>query len=287
MLQKLTPIVSFLLAVVIGVVCIKISLNGMPTGIKELWAIGFGQVTGKNLSPLKTSLAGGVILANLPQLLLSYLYLAFNALCTTMFMAKEWSSYAHRRKPLRVTAPIGKQRETYWLNLPFRYGIPMQILASLFHWLTSSSIFLVRIVVLDYGPRLPLRTISTNGFSPIAIILATSLGILIAIIGFITGRFKFSSAMPVAASCSAVISAACHPAAEDTNASVLPVQWGAVTHGKRGGDCLAEMSADLRVPSGGLDPDGSPVERSAEDSVGHCTFSSLPVEEPIDGRLYA
>ncbi|KAF3001562.1 hypothetical protein E8E13_009862 [Curvularia kusanoi] len=255
--------ILFAIAVIFGAVCMALSLKGMPSDFKGLWAIGFGQITGQNLLSLDNSFAGGVMIANLPQVMLSYLYLTFNALCTTMFMAREWSTYACTRKPLRVTAPVGEQRSTYWLNMPFRYGIPMQVMALLFHWLTSQSIFLVRMIVLDARSREPNRIISTNGFSPVAIILATCLGILIAIIGFVIGRLRFSSAMPVAASCSAVISAACHPLIEDTSASVKAVQWGAVTHGQRRG-----------------------VSKS-EDLVGHCTFSSLPVVEPMIGHSYA
>ena len=273
-----------------------LSLQGMPSDLKGLWAIGFGQITGSNLLSVNTNFAGGVMMANLPQVLLSYLYLAFNALCTQMFMAEEWSTYACERKSLRVTAPVGQQRSTYWLNMPFRYAVPMQIMALLFHWLTSQSIFLVRMVVLDYKSRMPNRTISTNGFSPVAIILATCLGILIAIVGIAMGRLRLSSAMPVAASCSAVISAACHPPAEDTDASVSAVQWGAVTHGQRGGDCPANMSATPDLPLVDSSADAFSTNQTSslhsepdkiEELVGHCTFSSLSVDEPIAGHLYA
>ncbi|KAJ8107251.1 hypothetical protein OPT61_g8998 [Boeremia exigua] len=290
--------VSFIVAILFGSLCIKRSLDSMPTDIKGLWAVGFGESTGKNLLALNTNLTGGIIVANLPQVVLSYLYLAFNALSTTMLMAQEWSTYAHAQKPLRVTTPKGKQRDTYWLNMPFRYGIPLQILALSFHWLTSQSIFLVRIVVTDFKTRQQTRIISTNGFSPVAIILATSLGILIATIGLAAGSFKFPSAIPVAACCSAVISAACHPLAEDVDASTLPVQWGAVSHGIRGGDCPANMSAALPLSSAASGPEEPRVELAdreslhgesdeVEDQVGHCTFSSRPVEEPQAGYLYA
>ncbi|OSS51456.1 hypothetical protein B5807_04021 [Epicoccum nigrum] len=252
----------------------------MPSDLKGLWAIGFG----------------GVMMANLPQVLLSYLYLAFNALYMQMFMAEEWCTYACERKSLRVTAPVGQQRSTYWLNMPFRYAVPMQVMALLFHWLTSQSIFLVRMGVLNYKSRMPDRTISTNGFSPVAIILATCLGILIAFIGIVIGRLRLSNAMPVAASCSAVISAACHPPAEDTEASVSAVQWGVVTHGQRGGNCPANMSATPDLPLVDSSASVLPLKQSGsihsepdkiEEPVGHCTFSSLPVDEPIAGHLYA
>lgn len=165
------------------------------------------------------------------------------------------------RKPLRVTSPIGQQRSTYWLNVPFRYAIPMTVMSGLFHWLASQSIFLVQITVLNAFTREAYRKISTCGFSPMAIILCAVLGTIIAIGGFAIGRFRYAPGMPVAGSCSAAISAACHPMPEDTEASTLPVQWGAVSHGERRDD--------------------------DKPSVGHCTFSSFPVEVPRRGRFYA
>lgn len=62
--------------------------------------------------------------------------------------------------------------------------------------------------------------------------------------------------MPLIGSCSAAISAACHPLQNDPDASLLPVMWGAVA-----------------------------VE--SEDAVGHCCFSSLEVSPPVDGKVYA
>ena len=88
-------------------------MDGMPKDPRKLFKVGFGTVTGNNLLSMNTSLIGGILLANLPQALLSYIYLAFNALYTNMFVGQEWSSYKDTRKSLRVTAPIGEQRDTY------------------------------------------------------------------------------------------------------------------------------------------------------------------------------
>lgn len=267
MVLKLT-LSSYFVAVIAGIVFMAKSLAGMPKDPVKLWKIGFGSVSGSNLLNMGTALMGGVLLANLPQAMLSYLYLAFNALYTNMFVAKEWSTYYNNRKPLRVTSPIGQQRGTYWLNVPFRYAVPMTVVSGLFHWLASQSIFLVRITVTKYYPQDGSRIvdegerISTCGYSPSAIILTFVTGSVIAIGGILMGRYlKYPPGMPMAASCSAAISAACHPPPEDDQASLLPVQWGAVTHGE-------------------TRPDG-------KEPVGHCTFSSLPVERPIMERLYA
>lgn len=63
--------------------------------------------------------------------------------------------------------------------------------------------------------------------------------------------------MPLAFSCSAATSAACHPPPEDVDAALLPVMWGAVR---------AE--------------DGDGV-------VAHCCFTSKEVAQPISGQIYA
>jgi hypothetical protein len=255
-------------ALITGIVFITMSMDGMPKSPIELLKMGFGTVNGNNLLSIGTSIMGGVLLANLPQALLSYLYLAFNALYTNMFVAREWSSFIEERKPLRVTSPRGQQRSTYWLNVPFRYAVPMTIVSGTFHWLASQSIFMVQITVTEtLSGSLerwinPEQQISTCGYSPSAIILTTVLGSVIAIGGVLLGRYRtYAAGMPLAGSCSAAISAACHPLVEDEDASLKPVQWGAVVQGTVKGD--------------------------GTETVGHCTFTSLPVEYPISGRLYA
>jgi hypothetical protein len=136
------------------------SLRGMPHSASGLWKVGFGTVNSNNLMNITVSLIGGVLFANTPQALLSYLYLAYNALYTNLFVAHGFTSYMHERKALRVTAPRGKQRDTYWLNVPFRYAIPMTVMSGLFHWLASQSIFMVQITITN-DQRFPARQIST------------------------------------------------------------------------------------------------------------------------------
>lgn len=258
----LTSFCRYTAAIMCGFVFIARSLVGMPRDPAGLWNIGFGSLKGNNLLNLPTSLMGGVLLANLPQAVLSYLYLAFNALYTNMFVAREWSTYTTEHKPLRVTSPLGEQRDTYWLNVPFRYAIPMTGVSGLFHWLASQSIFMVQISVTDHRSRKITGQISTCGYSPFAIIFTTVVGSVIALGGIIMARLRYPAGMPIAGSCSAAISAACHPPPKDVDASILPVQWGAVSH-------------------------GGPGEASGRAAVGHCTFTSVPVEFPIEGRLYA
>ncbi|KAK4993546.1 hypothetical protein LTR66_005998 [Elasticomyces elasticus] len=246
-------------AITLAGYAISRSLENQPANIKQLWATGLGTLNGNNLLSMDTSVIGGVVLANVPQAVLSYLYLMFNALYTCMLVAEEWTHYFHSRKPLRVTSPVGQQRSTYWLHLPFTYAIPLTVTSGLLHWLASQSIFMVQISMLSES-RDPGSTtrISTCGYSPVAIILTTVVVSLIVITGIVTGMRKYRIGMTLASSCSAAISAACHPPEGDVDASVLPVQWGVV---------------------GG--------KTSALGSVGHCTFTSWDVSMPVRGKLYA
>lgn len=82
-----------------------------------------------------------VILPNIPQLLLSFAYFAYNALYTRLLAESEWQSFSTGYRPLRVTHPQGEQCSTHRLQLPYRYSIPLLITSILLHWITSNAIF--------------------------------------------------------------------------------------------------------------------------------------------------
>lgn len=106
----------------------------------------------------------------------------------------------------------------------------------------------------DEGHILPPNSIiSTCGYSPGAIVFTMVVGGVIALATVATGLRRYATGMPLSATCSGAISAACHPPADDVDAAVQPVQWGVV---------------------------------SIEDGVGHCSFSSKMVAPPIPGQRY-
>ncbi|KAI4211008.1 MAG: hypothetical protein LQ351_006128 [Letrouitia transgressa] len=195
---------------------------------------GFGNAVGNNILAIKFSLPIAVVHANLPQTLISYIYVFFNWLYTCMYSGYEWAKYAEHRRTLRVTSLVGKQRG---------------ILA----WLASQSFFVVQIRILEHGSQ-TIDLISSCGYSPGAVVLAIIVGTLIFLGAVIMGLREYPTGIPLAATCSAGISAACHAPADDVDASVLPVQWGVV---------------------------------SVKDGIGHCAFSSKVVAPPIPGHVYA
>ena len=202
-----------------------------------------------------TGLHLSILLANSPQVLLSFLFLTYNGLFTCMLLGHEWSSYAHVRKPLRVTSPAGSQRSTYRLQLPYKYGIPLLVLSGTLHWLVSQSIFLARVDWYEDGmlDQYSYDSISTVGYSCIAIITVIALGGIVVIIGILHGFRRYKPGIPLAASCSAAISAACHRPNEDVDAPYKPVMWGAV---------------------------------KSKNPIGHCCFTSFEVTKPVKGQKY-
>ena len=201
-----------------------------------------------------TGLHFSILISNSPQVLLSFLYLTYNGLFTCMLMGHEWSGYAHVRKPLRVTSPAGSQRSTYRLQLPYKYGLPLLVLSGTLHWLVSQSIFIIHINWYKDGV-LNLHTQSDSfGYSFIAIIALVTLGGIMLLIGIFYGFRRYKPGMPLAGSCSAAISAACHRPNDDVDAQFKPVMWGAV---------------------------------ESSNPIGHCCFTSFEVTKPVKGQVYA
>lgn len=188
-------------------------------------------------------------IANAGQLVLSFCYLAINSECTAMAGAAEWNSLASSRKGLRVTKPVGQQRDTYFLQLPYRWSLPLTISSGGLHWLLSQSIFLVRIDTYDRDSKLIIggegesRSRSACGFSGTSWIAMTlCFFILVGTVGLI-GRKKIKVRIPFAASCSLVISAACHTPRDDQGAHYRPLRWGVVEKGMYEGKMHCSLSS--------------------------------------------
>ncbi|EGD93019.1 hypothetical protein TESG_00576 [Trichophyton tonsurans CBS 112818] len=238
--------------------------NKMGIWTADLQALDFRTLISTNFWP--TSLIANTLIANLPQLVYSLIYFAYNGILTAMTMSAEWSQYATQRKGLRVSAaPNAAQRSKYFLSLPYRYAIPLMTTTGILHWLISQSFFLVGIEAYDHNlQRDPASDISVCGYSPIAIVCSISLGtaMIFCLVGL--GFKRFKSGMPVVGSCSLAIAAACFPdpgtydpekqAGSTPDMVCLALKWGVVL--------------------------------SEESSVGHCAFSSKDVTMPVDGEVY-
>ena len=155
-----------------------------------------------------------------------------------MVMTAECNDFALHRKTLRISQPRGKQRSTYYLQLPYRYAIPLMIMCGVLHWLISQSLFLVELLVqgLD-GKRKPDNDITACGWSPVALLFVLLLGglMLLALL-LVGGLRRYSVEMPIMRSHSLRISAACHPpkkeGCEEEEVALQPIQYGVVEDGE-------------------------------------------------------
>jgi len=131
-------------------------------------------------------------------------------------------------------------------------------LSGLLHWLTSQSIFLARIEILDPLGKTTPASRSTMGYSCIAVIFVLMLSILALLTAAGMGYRPFAAETTTVSSCSAAISAACHVWGEDLEEIVgKKVRWGDVA-------ILASLGAR------------------------HLTFSSEEgVRKPVFGEVYA
>ena len=258
---------------VVAIIVILALLGAATTSIKanngSITDVGFGAsvhveaiISGWAIELINPELQvlASVLIANLPQLILSFIYLNINTLYTTFWLAQEWNQFSIERKSLRVSNPKGEQRSTHFLQLPYKVSVPLILGSAILHWLVSQSIFLAVVARYNVSGALESATaISSCGFSPeamIAVVLAAT-----ALLGSIilAGRRTFTTNMPLALSSSAAISAACHPPPWDVDAHLKPVLWG-------------EVSTSISSKNSG---------------VGHCSFSSGPVEHVQDGKRYA
>lgn len=181
----------------------------------------------------------------------------YNGLFTCMLLGDEWNAFAFRRQPLRVTVPVGDQQSKYYLTIPYPYAIPVLILSGTFHWIISESLFLVRITAVNHQQVYD-DSVSSIGLSSIVCFL------MLAFMN-IKAFQKYKPGIPLVGSCSAAISAACHPPRREEDVASKPVQWGVV---QGAGESIGAW-------------------KNKDKDFGHCSFSSLPTAPPIPGRYYA
>ena len=150
--------------------------------------------------------------------------------------------------------------ESYITNRRAAKHLPFATTVSI-RYSVSQSTFLARVNVIDSTEaEVPGVGISTCGYSPMAMIVIIILGSIVVLLGIFNGFRKARGGMPLAGSCSAAISAACHPPEADVDASLKRVMWGVV----------AEESFKYKG-----------------ESVGHCSFTSFKVERRLWEKLYA
>ncbi|PTD06335.1 hypothetical protein FCULG_00011779 [Fusarium culmorum] len=174
-----------------------------------------------------------VLMANLPQLLLSITYFIYNNMFTYLCTEKEWNSHSGAFKPLRVSQPKGQQRSTYRLQLPYRYSIPLMIVSTSMHWFVSKAIYVFvaeggyyelgqlaatssTLSTDDLGTGLSKDAYVDVGYSTPTILVLLIATIILPVVPTLLRHRKVKTSMTLSGASSAVISAACHvPIPED------------------------------------------------------------------------
>ncbi|KAL8646287.1 MAG: hypothetical protein Q9226_006927 [Calogaya cf. arnoldii] len=216
------------------------------------------------------SIIAMVLLVNTPQIILSFLYFAYNGLFTYMLLAEEWSGFAIERKGLRVTSPSSKQRSTYRLQLPYRYGVPLLIVSAVLHWFVSQCFYISILEAYDHDGNYWYDVIRGCGYSPRALLTTICVGTLVLGFGVANGFRTYKPGIPLVGSCSAAISAACHPPQGHYQPSGKAILWGSCEH-------VAARGRSKNDPTFALN----------RTPIGHCSLTSFDAEPTVVGALYA
>ena len=196
-----------------------------------------------------------------------------------MIAAREYNMYAATteatdgtsspadRRSLYVTNPqIGTdQRATPFLVIPFKYWTANSSLWIILHWLASQAVFFVRIDMLNHWQQISLFSVSQVGYSIMGIVCSFAVSFVVFGFAMWIGVKKFTNRMPLAATCSGALSAACHPSDPTLRHHEKKVHWGIETEGLDYGE-----DTDL-----------------GEQKPLRCTFTSLDARYPYSDRLYA
>ncbi|KUJ15888.1 uncharacterized protein LY89DRAFT_98157 [Mollisia scopiformis] len=230
-----TTIFIMILAIVVVVIVLaaalsSASIKGYSTSISSLWSLGIGTVNPELLafSDNAGTPATMALLANVPQLILAFIYLVYNAMFRLLFSAQDYALFAFSPQCLMVSTPRGKQRGTWFLGFPFFWAGPMLVLQTFLHWFVSQSFFVVQISVFDeYGVLdNDFASISNCGFSPVSIICAIIVAgvMMIITVGLGFRRLKKGSP-PAVGNCSAAVAAACHPPLRSERMQYRKLTW--------------------------------------------------------------
>ncbi|KAK8041826.1 hypothetical protein PG993_006349 [Apiospora rasikravindrae] len=264
-------IVSWILITAPTAAAVALIIEHEPTGTLTPLATATPYTTfllGDANAPLLTH-PQAAILAACPQLLIAILYLTTNSLLTTFWLSHEMSFFSIEPQPLRVTAdPVGYQTTSLYLTLPRPISWALYVLFIAMSFVLSQAVFPA--IVSTGTARVNNTEIVGIGFSTLALLILLAL-LVVLILGVLALGLRRAPATTYAngeqkgnplalrgGSCSAVLSAKCHPAPGEPERSWrCPLVYGVVT------DAVGAQK------------------------VGHCAFSGVSVGAVDAGKIYA
>ncbi|KAI1733597.1 hypothetical protein F4680DRAFT_463028 [Xylaria scruposa] len=200
------------IGICIGLLSMAVSTaNFITTG-------GFFPSNNSPTIPLDLTLVNSVLLANTPQLLLTFCYFTYNNIFTHLQSAQEWAQFGYGFFPLRVTDPKGHQLSTYRLQLPYRYSLSLMVASIFLHWVLANTIYVLISVGGYYSSdpylsdsSLPADAVTIVGYSPTALLTLTIVSIILALIPPIWSLLTRLPSNIVIPGCNSLaLSAACH-----------------------------------------------------------------------------
>ena len=133
-----------------------------------------------------------------------------------MVAGHEWTRFTTKRQTLWGSSLRGAQQSPHWLRLPYQYSVELLEASTLFAWLASQDVFVVKTNNLE-GTRAvrPEKSILRSGYFPEATVLAIIFETYVLRAAKLIGVRRYPLGMPLAATCVATISAACHGPDDD------------------------------------------------------------------------
>jgi hypothetical protein len=248
-------------------ICLSVALYCTSNEVltfESLIALGIGGINRRFFIGWHQKEQGGmfrsVFLANVGHAIFGCIYVLYNNVIYCMIFSDEWSRFHTHRKGLRVSeSPRGKQRTVYFFLMPFKLAFPIMFFSCAIHTLISQSLFLVDVEawgseISEAGIkstsliRQPQNDFTTTGFSPLADVALIAMSfVMLAYLVWLCFK-KYKSGMPVTSTCSAAISAACHPSSnEEADAYLREMQWG-VTETQHGIRHCTFSAKDVLAP---------------------------------------
>lgn len=210
-----------------------------------------------------TGIVPTLLLANVPQLGFSLLYVVYANIWSKLLVAHEFDRMTQSKKGLRVSERRrGMQRASHFFTLPARYALPLMGCSAALHWLCSQSFFMVRIDGINSRGETDLEDrLVRLGYSVKGIVSLVGVAVAMMVATVCIGAFRRLGTELGETSMSVLISAACHPGRYENEPWLQEVQWGDVTEGPE-------------------------VVDGAAHHVRHISFTARLAKRPIVGQAY-
>ena len=206
-------------------------------------------------------------------------------------VVEECTERPSSKRGLRVTDPVKeedvKQKSTRYFTIPSKYYLVNTSIQFVLHFLVSQAFFFARINVLDHWEEISKYSISQCGYSVLGLISLVVVAVSTHGIHFWISRQKFDNRMPLAATCSGALSAACHPQNVHERHHIKEVHWG-IEEVRLDEASIVAVGIRNRISPSVVENRQRPVGLEEEKTeTPRCTFTSWGATYPTVGQSYS